>query len=362
LFAGTAIIYKPNAGSYVLALLLWTMLYQEQRKRRRFLVLAVAVLASAIVPLVTLWWLWTCGVLSDARVALIDFNRAYVSTGFSAERYGIDFSKAVWLRMKTDPLWAGGGIATLVVVYDLFRSRRLDALPALAVAWGAAAALAIVVNGARLFNSYFIQALAPLSILVSWHLTTAARGSTLRRCGALATVAVMVGLLFVRSNYAARILEFAQADLQQLRGRSDRTRYLELFGGYDNARGYSARANDELAAYISSHTAPEDLIYQFGINGAGVYFATNRIAAHRFMRVNMFVQSDLNDPNFQLPIVTEQIAARRPMYLIFERLHTQTALGRAVDSLPGDPSIVRLLASYRLETRIEDFTLFRRIE
>ena len=142
----------------------------------------------------------------------------------------------------------------------------------------------------------------------------------------------------MRSNYAARILEFAQADLRQLRGRSDRTRYLELFGGYDNARGYSARANDELAAYVSSHTAPEDLIYQFGINGAGVYFATNRIAAHRFMRVNMFVQSDLNDPNFQLPIVTEQIAGRRPMYLIFERLHTQTALGRAVDSLPGDPA------------------------
>ena len=99
----------------------------------------------------------------------------------------------------------------------------------------------------------------------------------------------MLFLLLVKSSYPSRVLEFAAIDFAQLRGRGDRTVYLEVFGGYANNRGYSARANEELAAYIASHTGPDDVIYQFGINGAGVDFATDRLSAHPFMRVNMFV-------------------------------------------------------------------------
>jgi len=361
LFAGAAVMYKPNALVYLPALLLWTWLSRQWRQPHVLRVLIVASLSSAIVPAVTFVWLWRYGVLPEARVALIDFNRAYVSTGFSAERYVIDFSKAVWLRMKTDPLWAAGGIATVMMLWDVLRRRRLDPLPALAVAWGGAAALAIVVNGARLFNSYFIQALAPLAVLAAWHLTTLSRGSLGHRLAGLGTAAVMLVMLLVRSNYPARIYEFARADLEQLRGRADRTAYLEIFGGYANGRGYSARANEELAEYVRARTGHDDRIYQFGINGAGVYFAADRLAAHRFLRVNMFVLSDLEDPRFRLSTVTQEIAARRPVYLIFEQLHTQTELGQTVDQLQHEPDIVRLLENYRLETQIEDFTLYRRL-
>jgi hypothetical protein len=362
LFSSMAVLYKPNAGGYFIALLAWAVLYRQWTEPRVVRVLVVAMVSTLIAPAVMLGWFWSHGVLDEARVALIDFNRAYVSTGFSAERYGVDFMKAVWLRMKTDPLWAAGGIGVLAAAADILRTRRLDAVPALAVAWGAGAALAIVVNGARLFNSYFIQALAPLAMLAAWHLTAAVRGTTVRRIAGVATAIVMLLLLLVRSNYPARVFEFVGPDFDQLRGNGDRTAYLELFGGYANGRGYSARANHELAAYIRTHTEPNDLIYQFGINSASVYFDAERLAAHGFMRVNMFVMSDLQDPRFQLPAVTQQIAARRPMYLIFEELHTATALGKAVDNLEGDPEIVKLLTNYRQETTIEDFTLYRRMD
>jgi 4-amino-4-deoxy-L-arabinose transferase-like glycosyltransferase len=361
LSAGAALMFKPNAAVYLPAFLLWAALYMEGGLRRIIAVFVVAGVSTLVVSALVLAWLWSHDVLADARVALVDFNRAYVATGFSIRSYAIDFPKAVWLRMKTDPLWAAGGIATLAMLGDFLRRRKLDPLPALTVAWGGAAVLAIVVNGARLFNSYFIQALAPLSILAAWHLVAAARGSSPRRVLGLATVAIMGFMLLVRSNYPGRVYEFAHADLEQLLGTGDRTPYLEIFGGYGNERGYSARANEELADYVKTRTHRDDLIYLFGINGAGVYFAADRLAAQKFLRVNMFVQSDLADPRFRLPAVTQELAAKRPAYLIFERLHSPSAMGRAVDALEQDPDIQRLLESYRRETQIEDFTLYRRL-
>ena len=96
------------------------------------------------------------------------------------------------------------------------------------------------------------------------------------------------------------------------------TAYLERFGGYANNRGYSARANAELADYVRAHTAPDDRIFLFGINGAGVYFASDRLTAHRFLRVNFFVDDRFPDPRFRLDAVVRDLAARRPRYLIFE--------------------------------------------
>ena len=218
LFGGAAVMYKPNAGGYFVALLIWTLLYDQRDRSRAIGVTLSAIAAAAIVPLATLAWFWIDGVLPEARVALIDFNRAYVATGFSAERYGVDFSKAVWLRMKTDPLWAAGGLASLAAAWDFARTRRLAPVPALAIAWGAAAALAIVVNGARLFNSYFIQALAPLAILAAWHLTTAVRGHAGRKLAGAATVAVMLFLLLVKSSYPSRVLEFAADRFRPVEG------------------------------------------------------------------------------------------------------------------------------------------------
>ena len=67
------------------------------------------------------------------------------------------------------------------------------------------------------------------------------------------------------------------------------------------------------------------------------------------------------DPVFTLAAVVRDLEARKPRYLIFETLHATSdpKVARAVDALPEQPMIRRLLTAYDLDTRIEDFTLYR---
>ncbi len=364
LFAGLAVVFKPNAGLYLPALLIWMACNRPKDGFESLGSLVPSFFAAAIgatiVPALTLAWLWRLGLLPDARIAVVDFNRFYVATGFTLGGYAVDFSKAVWLRMKTDPLWLCGGVGSVVAIWEIARKRRLSPLAGLAVLWGGAAALVIVVNGARLFNTYFIQAFAPLAVLSAWVLTDGSRGHIVRRLVGV-TAAVMMAFVLLQRHYPAKVMEWLRADVGALRG-LDRTAYLERFGGYGNDRGYSARANDELASYLRAHTDYADRIFLFGINGAGVYFLADRLTAHRFLRVNFFVPAEFPDPHFRLDAVVDDLAASRPRYLIFERLHSASDMGKAVDALQADPEIVRLLSAYRLETTIEDFTLYRLID
>lgn len=365
LAAGAAVVLKPNAGLYFPALLLWMALGRSASGRVESAwfgrALAASVVASAIVPVLALLWLWRLDLLDEARVAVIEFNRYYVGEGFSVGGYAVDFSKAVWLRIKTEPLWLAGSAGAVAAIVELVRQRRLPPVAALAVLWGGAAALVIVVNGARLFNSYFINAHAPLALLGAWFLADWAGSSNTRRVIRAGTVLLMAALLVQRS-YVPKVAESARADLGVLAGSLSPVDYLERFGGYANDRGYSARANAELAAYLAGRTQPDDRIFLFGINGAGVYFAANRLTAHRFLRVNFFVETEFPDPRFRLDAVVADLSAAPPAYLVFERLHSRSEMGQAVDQLEQHPSVERLLQAYRLEIQIEDFSLYRRID
>jgi 4-amino-4-deoxy-L-arabinose transferase-like glycosyltransferase len=365
LLAGTLLIFKPNAGIYFPAALAWMWLYAPRplagRELGRFAM--AAVLASMLVPALAVVWLWRLDLLGDAKTAVVDFNRYYVGEGFSPAAYAITFSKAVWLRMKTEPLWTAGTAGGLLALVTLARARRMDPLPALATIWGTACVCVIVVNGARLYNSYFIQALPPLALMGGWFIALTLGGSARARVMGWSLVAVMVGLLAQR-DYAGRVLRTFRTDLAVLTGKVDRRDYLLNFGGYNDGRGYSARANEELGEYIAAHTAFDDRIFLFGINGAGVYFDSDRLTAHRFLRVNFFVETEFPDPSFRLDAVLQDLEAAAPKYLIFETLHRSAvpSMQQFVDALPQHPHVRHLLRNYRLETVIEDFALYRRAD
>jgi len=360
--AGAAVVFKPNAALYYPAFLLWLLWYGRTPSGSGGVPwmrgLVISICASAVAPLAAVLWLWQHGALAEAKVAVVDFNHFYVAEGFAAGPYARAFSEAVWLRMKTQPLWAAGGVAALAAGWELLRTRTLPPLAGLAVLWGAASVLVIAANGARLFNSYFIQAMPPLALISAWLLTVGVSRSTVRQGLAIATLG-LIAVLGWHRGYLPRVYEWARADYAVLTGVLDRTDYLDRFGGYANNRGYSARANAELAAYIRAHTGPDDAIFLFGINGAGVYFAADRLIAHRFLRVNFFVESTFPDPRFRLPAVVDALEARRPRYIIFEQLHSRSPMGAAADHLQEDPTVARLLQHYRRETSIEDFTLYR---
>ena len=365
LFGGAAIVYKPNAGVYLPALMAWAWLYRRPGRgdaRSTASAFAIVAAAAAVVPALVVGWLLARGILGEAWVASIAYNLAYVGGGGeAAPNHALAYAKAIWMRMKTDPLWLAGGIGSLAAAWQWWSARRLDPLPALAIAWGAAAAVAIYANGAWLFNAYFSQALAPLAVLAAWLLAGAWKGRGIHRGAAWAAALLMLALLVSR-NYPARVLAAAQANAGALLGRVERVTYLERFGGYANNRGYSARANDELRSFLVTHTAEDEAIYVFGINGTEVYFSADRPIAQRFMRANYFMLIAYPDARFTLAAVARELAAARPRYIVFERLHSRSVFGQAVDALQARPEVVDLLKGYRREAVIEDFTLFRRTD
>ncbi|MFI5178808.1 MAG: glycosyltransferase family 39 protein, partial [Vicinamibacterales bacterium] len=360
---GVAVVFKPNAAVYLPALVAWAVMYGPAGGRKRIVMAVTTILGSLVAPALTILWLWRGQALDEAWTALVVFNRFYLAQGFTLRQALVVFAHVVFLRMKTDPLWAAGGIGALVVLWDLARTRRLDPMAALAVVWGGAAAVAIFANGARLFNTYFIQALAPLAVLAAWLLAgLAGRDAPVARAAAAVAIVVMLVFMGLR-QFVGRFVVVTRADLDALAGRGDRARYLDRFGQYGNGHGYSARANDELFSYLRAHTSREDAIYQFGISGAGVYFAADRLPAQRFLRVTAFLPATLAEPGFQRAAVLDEIARRRPAYIIFEQLHStaDVAVAVTVDRLPQDPDVARLLEAYQLDTQIEDFTLYKRV-
>jgi len=264
--------------------------------------------------------------------------------------------------VKYDPLWLGAAIATLVAIWHLLRTRRGDPVATFAMAWGGAATAMIASNGARLFlATYFLLPLAPLAIMLAWLLDTAV-GPARRYRPAAAIAAVSMLVLVGAKNYPGKLYSWLSADVEQLAGGGNRTAYLQRFGGYNDGRPWSARADDEVNRYIREHSAPDALVYQFGINDSDVYFAADRLPAAKFLRVNMFVPSDFPAPDFQLASVAATLAARRPEYLIFEHFQGgDPVLVNTINGLQQAPALGELLSAYRVETQIEDFTLYRRI-
>jgi hypothetical protein len=371
---GAAIILKPNAGLYLPGLVIWMVLYRPagMTKGWRAWIRPLAVMSAAtlVIPAATLVWLWRFDLLRDARVAVVDFNRFYVGEGFTLVGQVLALGDKVAYRVETDPLWFAGSVAGLVAVFELIRRQAVSPLAGLAMCWGATSAFVIFVNGTRLFNSYFIQVLPPLTLMVTWLFFDWSRAAKARKPLAVGVAIFMLAILVGfrihaphrQRSYVARVMSSVRANIEHTLGREDRVAYLDRDGNYNRPRGYSARANAELADYVREHTTPDDRIYLFGINGAEVYFATDRLTAHRFLRVNFFVPTAFPDPSFTLETVAADLEARLPRYLIFENLHTAAGVGELSKRLPEAPELAALMRHYRRETVIEDFSLYRRVE
>ena len=360
--AGAAIVLKPNAGIYAPFILGWLLVSQQRDIRSSARLTAAIAAGGLVVPLLTVLWLWQSGVLPEARLAVVDFNRWYVGEAFTLDAFATGFAKAIWFRAKTDPLWLAAGVGCLLFAWDLVRRRPLDPLASLAIWWGAAAALTIAVQGVRLYSTYFIQAFPPLALLSTWTLLQIADRSAVRRVVGVATAALMLWLIVDR-GYVPKVVASARVDLAALRGALPASDYLERFGGYgDKSRGYSARANAEVAEYIRQHTRPDEHVFLFGVNGAGLYFLADRLPAHRFLRANFFATTEFPNAAFRVEAVVQDLRRARPVYILFERLRSAAEWARIIDALPERPVVAELLSGYKLEATIEDFTVYRRVD
>lgn len=366
--AGAAVVLKPNAGIYAPFILGWLVVAWRRGAAAKpaaasmIRMVAAMVAGGLVVPLLTVLWLWLRGLIPEAQLAVVDFNRWYVGEAFTLDSFVDGFSRAIVYRGRRDPLWLAAGVGCLLAAWDLLRRRPLDPVASLAIWWGAASALTIAVQGVRLYSTYFIQAYPPLALLSAWTLMQIADRATVRRAIGAVTAVLMLVLL-VRYGYVARAVSWTRVDLAALRGDLPAAEYLERFGGYgETSRGYSARANQEVADYIRQHTQPDDRVFLFGINGASLYFLADRMPAHRFLRANFFATTEFPNAAFRVDAVVQDLKRARPVYLLFERLKSAAEWARIIDALPERAEVAELLSGYKLEAQVEDFAIYRRID
>ncbi len=353
---GVAALYKPTAVAYFPAILAW--LGTRSRLRWQSVALATgALLAPAVLAAA---WLAAAGSLTDAWIAVVEYNRAYVALG-SGPLVLIDrLAHEGWRLTKTDPLWTLGGLGAAVAVVDLLRRRPAPAAW-LGICWVAAGVLAAAANGIRMYSTYFIPAGAPLALLAGWLFSRIAEDHRPRR--RLATAAAVLALaaaVAIRSHYPARAWTTIMADIGGRRASGEaRLHYLERFGGYQTGRGYSARANAELASYLAEHSEPSGRVYIFGMAPA-VYFLAQRLPANRFIWTYPGVINIVRRAEFTPEALAASLARSSPSYIVLERNNRDSLTGWRSEVEFASPAMRQVLEDYVHEVEIEDFMLYRR--
>ena len=355
LFVGTAAVYKPMAVVYWPALVVWIWLLTDAARMRRFVMYSA--MGAVVAPLVALTWMWTAGLLPAAWVALAEYNSAYLAVG----DHGVfsilnEFAHQVWRRMKTDEVWALGTLGSAVAVLAWpWRRTRPGAAASLGVLWLAAAFLAIVLNGPRMFQTYFMPSLVPLCLLAAWLVDRAFKRRSKVAAGLLVAFA---GIMLFRSGSVQRAAGQTAWDTRHLLGQLERRDYLELFQSRTVPRPFSAADNERLAEYLRSHTTPDERIFIFGMT-ASAYFQSGRMPASRFVFVYPAVSNMTDRPEFRVETLASELGQSMPRYIVLQRHNRDSFSGwRAADSFAAPP-MAALLRRYTEETEIGGFVLYR---
>ncbi len=139
----------------------------------------------AIVGILVLSYFAANGALSDLRLATIDYNLLYSNETyegrFTVLRYLVTFPLE---RARIDGIWFLGAIGAMLVVPQARSNRSVLTM----LAWLAAAAVSIAVNGSRSLPNYFVQANPALALTASAGLFAVLSYPMLVRYGLVALV------------------------------------------------------------------------------------------------------------------------------------------------------------------------------
>jgi 4-amino-4-deoxy-L-arabinose transferase-like glycosyltransferase len=359
LLIGMAAVYKQTALIYWPAFTLWLWAVTDTRRAVRFGLLAAG--GVVIAPALALAWLWSRGVLGEMWVAIVEFNLAYLALGdhgfgFTLNRYAHE----VFRRMKGDEVWAIGTLAAAVAVLSW---RRRDTAPGrvalLGVIWLGATMIATIANGPRLFTTYFMPSLVPLSLLAAWLFHQTLGSADRRRIAAGVLVLAVAGGMMIRAGSAQRAADATLWDARHLFGQTGRQEYLGRFRSRAT-QAFNAATNDRLAEYVRAHTEPDDRVFVFGMT-AGTYFSSERLPASRFLWAYAPVSEMLPGPDFTVDTLAAELRRTAPRYIILQRSNADSFSGwRASEAFQAAPLQDLIRSRYVEETEIGDFVLYRR--
>jgi hypothetical protein len=360
LLIGTAAVFKQTALIYLVVLTAWTWFVRDFRRARSFAL--VAGLAALVVPALVLAWLASRGVAGDMWQSAFEFNFAYLAVGDqSIGTTAVRFAQEIFRRARRDEIWGLGGLAAAAAVLSLqWRATPAGRAAALGVLWLGGALIATVANGPRLFTTYFIPALVPLSLLIAWLIDQTLGAAERRRrvwgFGAIALAAIML----FRSGSLSQARAATWDDAQRFFGRTPSQEYLQRF----RSRGreaFNAATNERLAAYVAANTSADETVFVFGMT-AGTYFSSRRMPASRFLWAYAAVSEMLPGPEFTTATLAAELERNSPRYIILQRSNGDSFTGwRASEAFQAPPLQALIEKAYSRETEIGDFVLYRKI-
>jgi hypothetical protein len=261
--------------------------------------------------------------------------------------------------MKTDEVWALGTVAAAVAVAAWrWRQTKPALVAALGVFWLGAALLAIVLNGPRMFQTYFMPALVPLCLLSAWLLDQAFAPARRWRLATAALVVALIAIMLVRSGSPRRVADITRADTLQLFGSTERQDYLHRFQSR-STQAFSAADAETLADYLRTRTEPDERVFIFGMT-ASAYFLSGRLPASRFLFVYPAVSNMADRPEFRVETLAAELSRSAPRYIVLQRHNRDSFSGWRADVSFAAPPMAALLQDYRQETEIGDYALYRR--
>lgn len=142
------------------------------------------------------------------------------------------------------------------------------------------------------------------------------------------------------------------------------TEFYERFSTY--GRGdFSFVAELEVANYLRAHSSPDDLVQVWGFE-PGINFLAERFAPTRFSMIWPFLVGPRGHPLLQQWFAgfLAEFDRRRPLYVVVvEQDYSPVQRVDSKTALEWYPEMTaRLDGGYRVETVIEHFALYRRVD
>jgi hypothetical protein len=322
LLLGAAFALKYNAGLYVLVILLALALSAGVA-----LLDVIWIAAGALViPALLLIIFWRGGALNDLYQATLAYNLQYSGETYASRwdmiRYLLTFPIE---HARVDALWFVGGLGCVVLVLAGVRRRWLRRshegaegnLEWLPVAWVAAACLSIAINGSRNLPQYFLQA-APALALAAGLAAAMALPPLPKVARWIVILLVAVFVWRAGDDPFPKLGRNVWHDTQYILGRIDTRTHLAYYGGARDTDKYSALDNVDIGAFLESKTPPDDTVYVFGFSPSSYVYANRRAASRFFWSRPVILGFNSADPRYGVEGLRSDLERSRPAYVVLQ--------------------------------------------
>lgn len=364
LFVGVAVVFKYNAAVYALPLAAAIGLAAARSsgawtdRSRRALVLLATMAAGIAAPVVAMAvTFWARGAIEDLYLATVTYNLQYSGETYSSRWHMLQYLLTFPLaHARLDALWLLGGAGSAVLLAASWRHPQT----AIAVAWVAAACLAIAINGSRGLPQYFVQAWPPLALAAGVALSLV--WPALRWRGRAVLVLALV-VSVPRVTQFQKMLEATAFDARRLAGSIDEATYLGRFGRVDSGDKYAALAVHELARHLETTTRPKEPVLVFGFS-PWAYVGSGRESASRFFWSRpVIIGFEADRPGYGVAGLLDELTRRPPAVVALQARDWDPDGPNSLDYFLAEPRLASWLSrAYKPAGTLHNFHLWTRAD